>query len=270
MAKKATSKKATPKPSKAKKQVAAPSEPVAKTSESMAAAAAEAVLLKLPPPDARLVSLAQLKAWDKNPRIITEEAVDKLITVIKGIGKWGAPLLIQKATSRIIAGHTRIRAAEKMGLPEVPCLFIDCTDQEADQLAVADNRLGENTEWNFEGLASILKGLPDEAARLLTGFEAHEIEPLMAADWQPPALATLPGAGAGDGHGAEGAVELTAEERVAFNAAVEWMRRLYGEELTEGETVSRLAEKFVSDCEAEAPEDADQPADTRAKESGAF
>lgn len=227
---------------------------------------AKEVLLKIPPPDARLVPLAQLKAWDKNPRIITEEAVDKLIAVIKGVGKWGAPLLIQKSSNRIIAGHTRIKAADKMGLTEVPCLFIDCTDEEADILAVADNRLGENTEWNFEGLATILKGLPDQAARLLTGFEAHEIEPLMAAAWTPPPLTPLPG-GDGAAHGTKGsAVELTPEEQEMFSGAVEWMRKLYGEELTEGEVVSRLSEKFVSECEAEAPEETDP----RAKESASF
>jgi ParB-like chromosome segregation protein Spo0J len=281
--------KAPAKPAKkgsAKKPAAAPPEllpgekvdfksppPPAAPSAEKVAEEAKAVLLKIPPPDARLVKLSELKAWDKNPRVIPQKAVDKLIATIKGVGKWGAPLLIQKGSNRIIAGHTRIKAAEQMGLDEVPCMFIDCTDEEADILAVADNRLGQETEWDFEALAGVLKGMGDEASRLLTGFDAHEIEPLLAADWTPPTIGPLPGEGGSgaDGEGAVEPIELTREERATFAAAVEWARKLWGEDLTEGEIVARLSERFTADCEADEevtpPNVPAEAQDTRAAEA---
>lgn len=121
--------------------------------------------------------VADLVKWDRNPRKITPEAVAKVARSIEQLG-WGAPCLARESDQRLIAGHTRLQAAQQLGLIEVPVRFIECSDAQADLLAIADNRLGEEVEWDQAALAEILRGVPGEQA-LLTGFGADELQAML-------------------------------------------------------------------------------------------
>ncbi len=67
--------------------------------------------------------------------------------------------------------------------------FMDLTADEANQLAVADNRAGEEAEWDHEGLSELFQAMP-AADHYLTGFDANELEVLLA--YVPPAQPELP------------------------------------------------------------------------------
>lgn len=109
--------------------------------------------------------VVDLVKWDKNPRKITPEAVEKVARSIQQLG-WGAPCVARKSDRRLIAGHTRLQAAQKLGLAEVPVRFVECTDAQADLMAIADNRLGEEVEWDKNELAVLLRGFDDESRSL--------------------------------------------------------------------------------------------------------
>lgn len=92
--------------------------------------------------------------------------VERLADTIARVG-WGAPLLVQRATRRVIAGHGRLRAARLLverdpswrcepGAPiaSVPVRWIDCDDDRAVALAVADNAAALQGHDDTQRLAS--------------------------------------------------------------------------------------------------------------------
>ena len=129
-------------------------------------------------PAAVWLPIASLKPWDKNPRN-NEAAIEPVMASLKRFG-WGAPLLARKATMEVIAGHTRLKAAIRLGHTEVPVRVLDITEDEAHALAVADNRTGEFAEWSDEGLIEILGHLAEETDLGLegTGYDVDQLEEL--------------------------------------------------------------------------------------------
>ncbi|WP_425059033.1 ParB N-terminal domain-containing protein [Sporomusa carbonis] len=49
----------------------------------------------------------------------------------------------------ILAGHARCKAAEKASISEVPAIFLDLEGERADACLIADNRLQDETDWEF-------------------------------------------------------------------------------------------------------------------------
>lgn len=124
-----------------------------------------------------LVKVQDLIPWDRNPRI-NEAAAAKLSEFIRDKG-WGAPVLVQRGTNRIIGGHTRWKAAKKLGLKRIPVRYRTCDDRTADALAMADNKLAEAAEWDSQGVAEILSGFGLEEAEAM-GWASADIERLLS------------------------------------------------------------------------------------------
>lgn len=131
-----------------------------------------------PEPAAVWVEIKSLKPWDRNPRK-NQPAIKPVADSIKRFG-FGAPILARRADGEIIAGHTRILAAESLGLARVPVRYLDLDPAEAHLLALADNKLNEKAEWDDAEVARILSeyGLEDAA---LAGWDSAELDK-MAAD----------------------------------------------------------------------------------------
>ena len=138
-------------------------------------------------PAAEMVATAKLRPWVKNPRK-NDHAVQAVVDSIQRFG-FASPILARAEDGRIIAGHTRLKAAIRLGLAEVPVRYLDLTDEQADALALADNRLGELADWDDAALAEILSGL-GEASRGL-GWSDDEITAMLAEPTgvdEPPTL----------------------------------------------------------------------------------
>ena len=59
------------------------------------------------------------------------------------------PIVIDK-DNEIIAGHTRYKASKKIGLEEVPCIIADdLTGEQVKAFRLADNKVSEQAEWDF-------------------------------------------------------------------------------------------------------------------------
>lgn len=126
-------------------------------------------------PAAVYVRVSDLRPWLKNPRQ-NEEAVEPVARSIKQYG-FGAPLIARRANGEIIAGHTRLKAAIKLGLKQVPVRYLDLTEAEAHSLARADNRLGELATWDDAELLEQLKAL-DAQQRQLEGWSDKDMAAL--------------------------------------------------------------------------------------------
>ena len=105
------------------------------------------------------IEITQLKPYENNPRN-NENAVDKVAESIKQFG-FKVPLVIDKDFV-IVAGHTRFKAAEQLGLNKVPCIVADdLTDEQIRAYRLADNKVAEFSEWDFDLLAEELDALED-------------------------------------------------------------------------------------------------------------
>lgn len=89
-----------------------------------------------------------LKPYVNNPRF-NDEAVEYVANSIKEFG-FKVPMVIDK-DNVIVAGHTRYKASLELGLKEVPCIIADdLTEDQIKAFRLADNKVSEKANWNFE------------------------------------------------------------------------------------------------------------------------
>lgn len=131
--------------------------------------------------------ISEIKAYENNPRN-NERAVDEIVKSFTNFGV-RSPAIVDK-DNVIIAGHTRIKAAIKMGMTEFPCVRAeDLSKSQAKALRLADNRVQEDSEWDTATLAAEFEELKNNGYDLLnTGFDSFEIESINF-DFDPEATA---------------------------------------------------------------------------------
>jgi len=127
-----------------------------------------------------------LVPWESNPRI-NDHAVATIASSIERFG-FGAPIIARTEDRMVIAGHTRLKAALSLGHDKVPVRFLDITRQEAEALAIADNKTGEIADWDEAALVAVLKGLKTTGVDLLDGlgFTSQEMSKLLESLHQGP------------------------------------------------------------------------------------
>lgn len=105
------------------------------------------------------IELTELIPYENNPRN-NEEAVEPVANSIKTFG-FKVPIVVDK-NNVIIAGHTRYKAAKKLGLEKVPCIVADdLTDEQVKAFRLADNKVGELATWDLELLNIELENIMD-------------------------------------------------------------------------------------------------------------
>lgn len=102
-------------------------------------------------------SIEELKPYENNPRF-NDDAVEYVANSIKEFG-FKVPIIIDK-NNVIVAGHTRYKASLELGLEEVPTIVADdLTDEQIKAFRLADNKVSEKADWNFELLDDELKDI---------------------------------------------------------------------------------------------------------------
>lgn len=110
--------------------------------------------------------ISEIRPYENNPRI-NDGAVDKVAESLKEFG-WKQPIVID-ADGVIIAGHTRYKAAQKLGMDKVPCLVADdLTENQVRAYRLADNKVSDYAIWDNKLLLEELDAIPDD---IFTGFE---------------------------------------------------------------------------------------------------
>ena len=119
-------------------------------------------------------SVSELTPYDKNPRN-NEPDVDAVAASIREFG-FKVPIILDK-DGVIVAGHTRLKAAKKLGLKEVPCLIADdLTPEQIKAFRLADNKVAELAEWDMDALNEELEALTADFDMSEFGFELDEFE----------------------------------------------------------------------------------------------
>ena len=125
---------------------------------------------------------SQPLAYARNARKIPQTAIDKVAASIKEFS-FRQPIVVDHE-GVIIAGHTRLLAAKKLGLETVPVhIATGLTDGQVKAYRLMDNRSHEEAAWDIGLISAELTDLQALAVDLsLTGFDAKELKNMMEQD----------------------------------------------------------------------------------------
>lgn len=138
-----------------------------------------------------MMKLTAVKPYENNPRK-NDSAVDAVAKSIQEFG-WQAPIVVD-TDHVIICGHTRYKAAVKLGCEEVPVHVAEnLTPDQVKAFRIADNKTSELAEWDYTLLPGELQALLDSGYDgTMTGFSLEEIGDILAGDNAPVEGATDP------------------------------------------------------------------------------
>jgi ParB-like chromosome segregation protein Spo0J len=104
---------------------------------------------------------SRLKSRARNPRTHTAKQIKQIAASIKEFG-FVNPILTDSG-DEIIAGYARAKAAQLIGMSDVPTVCVDhLTPAQIRAFVIADNRLAENAGWDRQLLALELQELSIE------------------------------------------------------------------------------------------------------------
>ena len=121
-------------------------------------------------------NIDELIPYEKNPRK-NDEAVKYVARSIEEFG-FKVPMVID-SNNVIVCGHTRYKAAKELGMTELPCIIADdLTEEQIKAFRLADNKVGEIADWDFELLNEEMQELGMDMADFgfieLTDIDADE------------------------------------------------------------------------------------------------
>lgn len=125
--------------------------------------------------------IERVKEYDNNPRL-NDDAVGPVAASIKEFG-FKVPLIVDR-DGVLVTGHTRIRAARKLGLTQVPVIKADdLTPAQIKAFRIADNQTASIAEWDYQLLPIELSALQEMNFELgLLGFDQEELTRIMSGD----------------------------------------------------------------------------------------
>jgi DNA modification methylase len=124
------------------------------------------------------VPIADLRPDPANPRKISDAELDALTRSLREFGLI-QPILARHEDKMVIGGHQRLLAARRLGMKQVPVIFLDLSDEQAKVLNLALNKI--SGEWDEQLLARLLADLnavPDVDLSL-SGFDDEELKRLL-------------------------------------------------------------------------------------------
>lgn len=124
------------------------------------------------------VAITRLRPDPENPRRIGDP---ELKALTRSIRQWGfvQPILARREDSTVIGGHQRLVAARRLGLKEVPVIWLDLDADQARLLNLALNKI--SGEWDEQLLARLLADLQGDGSLdlSLSGFSEDELKELL-------------------------------------------------------------------------------------------
>jgi ParB-like chromosome segregation protein Spo0J len=112
-----------------------------------------------------------------NPRV-NDPGVPHLVASIRPFG--GQQPIVAKRSGEVIARNTRLKAAQSLGLIEVPVVWFEGSELDATAYAIADNKTHEFATWDEPALAKVLELLRAEDSLEGIGYSSDDIDELLA------------------------------------------------------------------------------------------
>lgn len=121
------------------------------------------------------VNINSLISPDFNPRLMSEEEMNKLEMSLKNYG-YIDPIIVNRYNNHIVGGNQRYEALKSLGYTDIDVIFIDEPDLNREKaLNLALNKI--SGEWDTPKLETIIGELNSEGFDLdLTGFDKIELK----------------------------------------------------------------------------------------------
>tara|TARA_R100000231_G_scaffold91833_1_gene69131 strand:+ start:186 stop:668 length:483 start_codon:yes stop_codon:yes gene_type:complete len=124
----------------------------------------------------KMTPIDKLIPYHNNPR--KNQAVDKVASSLSEFG-FQQPIVVDK-NMVVIVGHTRLLASQKLGFKKVPVFIADLSEAKAKAYRIADNRLSEDSDWDYDFLNIEMNMLNEENFDLMQlGFTTEELNNLL-------------------------------------------------------------------------------------------
>ena len=125
----------------------------------------------------QMINIEKLVPYARNPRI-NEHLVDEVAASIKEFGF--QQNIVVDSEMVIVVGHVRYKAAQKLGLKEVPVnIMTGMSKAKVRAYRIADNKLGEKSQWDNQLLHLEISELEEEGYdKSKTGFNDDELNSL--------------------------------------------------------------------------------------------
>ena len=125
--------------------------------------------------------IGSIRPYEKNPRQ-NDDAVDAVAASLKEFG-FRSPIVVD-GDGVIICGHTRLKAAQKLGLAKVPVhVAKDLTPEQVRAYRVADNKTSDLSDWDYDILPIELSELQDAGFDMgLLAFDEDELAKLLTVE----------------------------------------------------------------------------------------
>ncbi len=127
----------------------------------------------------RRVAIDSLHLDPANARQHGEQNLEAIRGSLQRFGQ-AEPLIVHKATGRVIGGNGRVVAMRSLGWTECDVVEVDVDDLTATALGIALNRTGELAEWDLSALGQLLESLRAEDALDGVGFSGGDIDDILA------------------------------------------------------------------------------------------
>ena len=133
-----------------------------------------------------------LKPYPNNPRKIPEEAVNRVAESIELFG-WQQPIVVDE-NDVVVVGHTRLQAAKRLGIEQVPVHVIEgVSEEKIKEYRLVDNRTGEMSEWDHESLSTELREFDDDLVESFFPDADLEISTIEGAREEPSEVEIMQG-----------------------------------------------------------------------------
>jgi DNA modification methylase len=125
-------------------------------------------------PTIQTMKLALLKPAAYNPRRISPEALKGLTASIKRFGSL-QPIVFNKTTNRVVAGHQRLKAMGSMGIKETQVIVVEMSEKEEKAANIALNNPAIAGDFT-DDLSTLLDELRDYDSQMFEDLRFDEID----------------------------------------------------------------------------------------------
>ena len=137
-----------------------------------------------------LVKLAKpIDSVQPHPRNVRQGDVGAIATSLNLNGQY-RPIVVHKTSNNILAGNHTYKAAVSLGWTHIAITYVDCTDEQALKILLADNKANDLASYDDSALADLLKDLVGGPGLDGTLYELSDLDDLIAM-LEPPNLDDL-------------------------------------------------------------------------------
>jgi hypothetical protein len=181
-----------------------------------------------------------LVPYAQNAKIHDEVQVHAIARSIERFG-FNNPVLVDKQ-GVLLAGHGRLLAASELGMKTVPVVRLDhLSEGQAKAYRLADNRLAELSGWDYSRVTEEFLDLQEEGIDFTElGWQGHELEILLQADFSPDEKTDLPDKDEGSAH----VVSFSADQWSTVKDMLTSFQLVHQQKLSHAEALTQLCAEW--------------------------